>query len=158
MEVKDTYNKCLYITTSTGIGGGYIVNGTINPTTEDSEIGHIVFEKEGKLVEWEDLASGAWLVATYGKLASELEDPEAWKVFARNFAMGISIMINTLTPDVIIIGGGVGAHLEKFQQYLDESIKEIDPGYINIPPIVKAQKPEEAVIHGCYELIKQKTE
>jgi glucokinase len=63
-----------------------------------------------------------------------------------------------LTPEVIIIGGGVGASLHKFKGYLDNWLKALTPVAITVPPILEAQHPEEAVIYGCYELAKQRAQ
>ncbi len=153
--VKDTYKKALYVTISTGIGGVFVVDGAIDKDTVNAEIGHMVFEHDGKVVEWEDMASGKWITETYGKRASDLEDESAWRTISQNIAVGFVNLINVLTPDVIIIGGGVGTHLDKFKTILIEEINKIDPHFAKIPPIIKAQRPEEAVIYGCYQLIKQ---
>lgn len=153
--VKDSYKKVLYVTISTGIGGGFIVDGVIDKDTINAEIGHMVFEHDGKVTDWEDMASGKWIVETYGKRASELDDESAWKTISQNIAVGFVNLINILTPDIIIIGGGVGTHLDKFKAILGEEINKINPNFAQIPPIVKAQRPEEAVIYGCYELIKE---
>lgn len=147
--------KVQYITVSTGIGGTYVVKGKLDPNLIDAEIGHMVYEFEGKITEWEDMASGKWLVGRFGKKASELEDQDAWRLFSKNLAIGIVNVCSAVTPDLIIIGGGVGSHLEKFEIILNEEIEKIDPKFRRIPKIIKAQKPEEAVIYGCYQLIKQ---
>lgn len=153
--IKDIYHKALYVTISTGIGGVLVVDGVIDPNTADAEIGHMIFEYEGKDTEWEDMASGKWLFETFGKKASELEDESAWRKFCSNVAIGLMNLVNVLTPDVIIIGGGVGTHLDKFKATLNEEMAKIDPKFTQMPVIVKAQKPEEAVIYGCYQLAKR---
>ena len=154
--VKDDYKNSLYITVSTGIGGGYVTDGKLNEATLDAEIGHMVFEYEGKMTDWEDFASGSWIVKTYNQRASELEDDEAWNKISKNLAIGFVNVSSVLTPDIIIVGGGVGTHLPKFKEKLDKHIQNIASNMSRIPSIIQAQKPEEAVIHGCYELIKQK--
>src|SRR3990167_1735298 len=66
------YRKVLYITLSTGIGGGVITDGKIDPTFADSEIGHMLFEHDGKLQRWEEFASGRALRQKYGMRASDI--------------------------------------------------------------------------------------
>lgn len=155
--VKDTYNKVLYVTISTGIGGGYVVHGKLDPNLIDMEVGQLLLEHEGKLMDWEDFASGKAFSRRFGKLVSEVpvDNTEAWYWFARNIAVGLVDLIATLTPDAIIIGGGAGAHLEKFQARLEEELKIYENPLFIIPPLQKAQRAEEAVIYGCYELIRQ---
>jgi predicted NBD/HSP70 family sugar kinase len=38
---------------------------------------------------------------------------------------------------------------------LQEKLKKLENKMVPIPPIIQAKRPEEAVIYGCYELIKQ---
>ncbi len=149
--------RVLYITVSTGIGGGYISNGKIDPKFEDAEIGFMRLEHNGRLENWEDFASGSAIFAKYGKKASEIDDPQAWYMIARNLALGIINVVATMTPDIIIIGGGVGSHFEKFESRLVEFLKIYETPMVSIPPIVQAKHPEEAVIYGCYEFAKQHT-
>ena len=151
----DTYKKVLYVTVSTGIGSALVVDGKLSPSTLDAEAGQILLEHNGQLRRWEKFASGSAIVEKYGKRASDLEDPQAWYAIAHNLATGLITVIATYTPDVIVIGGGVGTHLEKFKDRLDELLCIYENPLLTVPPIVKAQHPEEAVIHGCYQLIKQ---
>ena len=67
------YKKVVYLTISTGIGIGIIVDGKIDPALADAEIGNMVVEHEGKLRRWEDFASGKALVERYGKRAEQLK-------------------------------------------------------------------------------------
>ncbi len=149
------YTKSLYITVSTGIGCGYIIDGIIDPKFEDMEVGHMLLEHNGNLERWEDFASGRAIVAKFGKKASEITDKQDWYVISRNIAIGLIDVIATLTPEVIIIGGGVGTHLDKFKDQLDERLKIYENPMVIIPPIVQAKRPEEAVVYGCYELAKK---
>jgi predicted NBD/HSP70 family sugar kinase len=151
------YTRALYITVSTGIGGVIISNGSIDPGTQDAEIGHILLEHDGKLMRWEEFASGRAMYAKYGKKASEIpqEDTSTWYVISRNIAVGLIDVIAMLTPEVIIVGGGVGTHLPKFHDRLVEELKIYENPMLTIPPIVQAQRPEEAVIYGCFELVKE---
>lgn len=154
-ELDNPKQKVLYITVSTGIGGGYITNGRIDPKFEDAEIGHMKLEYQDRLQEWEDFASGSAIYKKYGKKASELEDPQAWYMIARNLAVGIINVVATMTPDIIVIGGGVGSHFEKFSDRLGEQLKIYETPLLSIPPIIQAKHPEEAVLFGCYEFAKQ---
>lgn len=155
VELEDKKQRVLYITVSTGIGGGYVTNGKIDPKFEDAEIGHMKLEYQNRLQEWEDFASGSAIFEKYGKKASDIDDPQAWYMIARNLAVGIINVIATMTPEIIIIGGGVGSHFEKFEERLKELLKIYETPLLSIPPIIQAKHPEEAVIFGCYEYAKQ---
>ncbi len=153
-ELGSKYRKVLYLTVSTGIGGGLITNGKINKDFEDMEPGQMLLEHDEKLQRWEHFASGKALSLRYHQQASEITDPKIWYEIARNIAVGLIDLIALYTPGVIIIGGGVGAHLEKFKDQLMEDLKIYQNSLIEIPPVFKAKNAEEAVIFGCYLNIK----
>lgn len=150
--------KVVYITISTGISDGVIINNVIDPDLQDSEAGHMLFERDGQLVTWESFASGKAIVKRFGKMASEISDPSVWKVVARDFAIGIIDIVANIQPDIVIIGGGVGSHFHKYEKPLLAELKKYENPMVPIPPIVAAKHPEEAVIYGCYELIKDETQ
>lgn len=152
-----SYRKVLYVTISTGIGAGLITNGKIDPNFEDMEAGQMLLEHNGKLKQWEDFGSGKAFQTKFGKRVSDVagDDTAAWYWFARNIAIGLVNLIAIVTPEVIVIGGGAGAHLEKYQARLEEQLKIYENPMFLMPPIVKAKHAEEAVIYGCYEYAKQ---
>jgi len=147
-------HKVIYLTVSTGIGSGTVINNVLDPDLLDAEVGHMKFEREGKLVNWESFASGKAIVKRFGKLASEIDDPAIWKVISRDLAMGIIDIAANIQPDVVIIGGGVGSHFHKYGHFIKAELKKYEDPMVKIPEIVQAKNPEEAVIHGCYQLIK----
>jgi len=153
--VQDKYKKVLYLTISTGIGDGYIVNGVIDPALADSEAGQMVLEHQDSLQKWEDFASGRAIKTKYGKLASEITDEHVWHDYVKGLAQGIDELVATLKPDVIIVGGGVGTYFDRFGHFLVHELKKYENKMVEMPPIIAAKRPEEAVIYGCYELIKQ---
>ena len=152
----NAYRKVLYMTVSTGIGSAFVVDGDLDKNTIDSEVGKWIFEHEGKKIFWEDFASGKAIVEKYGQRASELEDPNAWIQISKNLALGIVNACGAYTPDLVIIGGGVGTHFNKYKEPLQDAIDEIKPKVFTVPKIIKAKFAEEAVIYGCYELAKNR--
>jgi predicted NBD/HSP70 family sugar kinase len=152
--LRPARQKVTYLTVSTGIGGGTVINNKLDPDLQDAEVGHMLFEKNGVLVKWESFASGKAIVRRFGKLASELDDPEIWKIISKDLAMGIIDIAANVQPDVIIIGGGVGSHFHKYGNLLKTELKKYEDPLVRLPEIVQAKHPEEAVIYGCYEFIK----
>jgi glucokinase len=150
----DEFRKVLYITVSTGIGGGLVVGGQIDPDFHDIEPGKMLLEHLGELTSWEDFASGRAIYKKYGQRASDITDPKIWYAIARNLAIGLNTLIATLDPDVIVIGGGVGSHLEKFKDRLEAELHLYENPLTPVPPVRQAARSEEAVIYGCYELAK----
>ncbi len=153
--LKANYKKVLYVTISTGIGVGLVVNGEIDTAIGDGGGHTMMLEHKGKIMSWEEFGSGKAIVEKYGKRAEDINDPEIWKAIVKDFAVGIVELIAVLAPEVIVIGGGVGSHFNKFGILLNKQLKQYETPLMPMPPIVAAKHPEEAVIYGCYEYAKQ---
>lgn len=152
MLLKDKHAKVLYITISTGIGCGFIVDQKIDPTMADIEPGQMMLQRGDKVVKWESFASGKAIFERYHQKASEIEDPAIWKAVVQDLTLGFIDLLAIMQPNVIVVGGGVGHYLEKYHDLLVEELKKYATPLVPIPPIVKAQRPEEAVVYGCYDL------
>lgn len=146
---NDDARRSIYLTVSTGINGGLVIDGQLSRELVSAELGHIQLHYDGKLQRWEDFASGRAILATYGKQASDIEDETTWREIAKRLSQGFAALLPVLRPDIVIIGGGVGTHFAKFSTYLNEQLAEILPEHY-LCPIVQATHPEEAVLYGCY--------
>ena len=147
--LAETPGVSLYLTVSTGIGTGITIDGKLHPRLSRAEGGRILLIRNGNPTIWESFASGKAIQATYGKLASEIEDDETWQIISDNLAQGLLTLCPFLQPDVVIIGGGVGAHFERFAPTLQATLRDnLHDGYM--PVLLKAVHPEEAVVYGCY--------
>jgi fructokinase len=109
----------LYLTVGTGIGGGAVANGRVIHGMLHPEMGHIRIPHDvlgdpfpgccpyhGDCLE--GLASGPAIQARWGVPACDLppEHP-AWALEARYLALGLVNWVCTLSPQRIIMGGGV---------------------------------------------------
>ncbi len=150
--VKDKYAKVLYITISTGIGTGFIVNQQVDSTMADSEGGELMIQRGDRIEKWESFASGKAIFERYKQKASDIKDPAIWAAICQDLAVGFLDLIAVCQPDVIVIGGSVGHYLEKFHDLLVSELKKYENPMLCIPPIIKAQRPEDAVVYGCYDL------
>lgn len=146
-QLPTPVRTCLYVTVSTGIGTGLIVNGQIDADYRQSEGGQIVLEHEGRLQRWENFASGRAIHEKYGMYASDITDPAIWKVIAQDISRGFLVLLPVLRPDVVVIGGSIGTYFDRYSQFLTDELQE---QLHYVPPISAAIKPEEAVIYGCY--------
>ena len=155
MLLKDKYDKVLYVTISTGIGVALIDNQIIDINLGDSGGKALLIEHRGKLVPWESFASGHAIVERYGKKAMDITDKATWTVIARDLSKGLIELIALAEPEVIVIGGSVGSYFERYGALLTAELKKYDLPLITIPKIVGAQRPEEAVVYGCYDLARQ---
>ncbi len=156
MLLKHKYKRVLYITISTGIGVGLVVDQKIDENLGDGGGRTMLFERNGEMVPWETFGSGKNIVETYGKMASEIDDPKIWAQIVPNFTPGFIQLISTLNPEVIVVGGGAGHYLKKFHDLLIADLKKYETPMFVIPPIIPAERPDEAVAYGCYDYAKQK--
>jgi fructokinase len=109
----------VYLTIGTGIGGGALVNGKILHGLLHPEMGHIPLPHDKALDPFESicpfhpdcfegLASGPAMEKRWGQKAETLPpDHPAWELEAKYIALALRSFICTLSPQRIIIGGGV---------------------------------------------------
>ena len=132
--------RFLYLTISTGVGGGFLVDGRIYRGQDGAhpEVGHqsIHFRcSNPSAVQCEcgtpdcleALVSGSGIRRIYGKPAEELR-PEEWEEVAYNLGQGLRNMATFYAPDVIRIGGGVAvgggeSFIEAAKQVMEEHLK-----------------------------------
>ena len=108
-----------YLTIGTGIGGGIVINGQPLHGALHPEIGHIRIRRaagddfagvcsfHGDCLE--GLASGPAIHARAGRPAQDLPpDHPVWTSIASDIAEAMQILILTVSPQRIVIGGGVG--------------------------------------------------
>lgn len=152
--IDDKFHKILYLTVSTGIGGGIIVDRELSRDFIDFEPGQMLFEHNGVTQKWEEFASGRAIVRDFGKRAEDITDLNVWRKIVANLSLGILDLIATVEPDLIIIGGGVGTYFDRFGDLLVEQINRYNNPLTPIPPIRGATRSETAVVYGCYELAK----
>jgi predicted NBD/HSP70 family sugar kinase len=150
-------HRGLYLTVSTGLAGGIVVDGKLPRPLAPGEYGQMVFMHEGKMQTWEHLASGKNIFRHFGKPASELKSASDWKWIAERLSLGLLILIPEFEPDVVVFGGGVGRYFEHFKKPL-EAILDKRPIYAtNKVTLHAARHPEEAVIYGCYHYARHST-
>ncbi|SET88273.1 ROK family protein [Stigmatella erecta] len=142
----DTY---VYLTVGTGIGGGGVINhqrmhGLIHP-----EMGHIWLPRSPDEVPsfqgvcpyhgacFEGLASGPALHRRWGGQAETLPAHHpAWALEAHYISLAISNFIATLSPQRVILGGGVMEQKHLYPLVRDE-VRRLLNGYIQSPSILE---------------------
>lgn len=109
----------VYLTIGTGIGGGIVINDQAHHGAFHPEIGHLPVRRRpgddfagicpfhGDCLE--GLASGPAIAARTGQGADQLAPTHPiWAEVAREIADVIAALMLTLSPNRIVIGGGVG--------------------------------------------------
>ena len=136
-----------YVTVGTGIGGGFLSDGSPLHGRMHPEIGHLpmpdfdsAFEKDTNVCPFhssclEGRASGPAIEARWGVPGHELPaDHPAWDLEAKYLAAGALALTAAWSPDMILIGGGV------LQQsgLIEKVRREFEPlagGYWSLPPL-----------------------
>lgn len=134
-------DSALYITVGTGIGAGAIVEGKMIHGLLHPEMGHIMVKKhendnyKGKCPYHGDclegVAAGPALEERWGKKGFELEpNHPAWEMEAYYLAQALVNFILIVSPEKIIMGGGVMKQEHLFPMIRKE-VANILKGYIN---------------------------
>src|SRR3989442_325310 len=153
----------VYITVGTGIGGGAVVNGRAVHGLVHPEMGHVriphdriadpfagVCPRHGDC--WEGLAAAPPLTAPRGRPAGRLpDDHPAWPMEARYLALGIVNVILTLSPERVVLGGGVMARAGLLKR-VRGSVSELLDGYVRAAEIVAPALGERSGVLGALAL------
>ena len=109
----------VYLTIGTGLGGGGMVNGKLVHGLMHPEMGHMLVPHNWEADPyagfcpyhgdcWEGLCAGPALEGRWQTRAENLPlDHPAWELEAHYLALGLVNIICTLSPQRIIMGGGV---------------------------------------------------
>jgi len=153
-QLDSSAHKVLYLTISTGIGAGLIIDNNIDVNYANSEPGQMEIYNDGRLEKWESFASGKAILKKFGKQAKDIDDENSWSEIANNIALGCLELMAIIQPDVIIFGGSVGNYFERFENKLKKKLENHYNPLIKFPLLKKATRADDCVILGCYELIK----
>lgn len=138
----------LYITIGTGIGGGALVNGKLLHGLIHPEMGHIPLPRDPVLDPFpgacpfhgdcfEGLAAGPALEKRWGQKGETLPPTHpAWDLEAHYIALALQSYIVTLSPQKIIIGGGVAAQ-EHMLPLVRQKVQKLLNGYVQSPHITR---------------------
>jgi fructokinase len=134
-----------YITVGTGIGGGGIANGNLMHGLLHPEFGHMRIPHDRNRDPFdgvcpyhgncfEGLASGDALRARWGRSAEEIADESAWLLEAEYLALGLQNVICTISPQKIILGGGVMKE-PALLPHVRSRVQALASGYFDAPEL-----------------------
>jgi len=138
----------IYLTIGTGIGGGGLLNGRLMHGLVHPEMGHIRLPRNPAVDPYsghcpfhgdclEGLASGPAIEARWQCSAKDLPtDHPAWKLEAHYLALALVNFICTLSPQRIILGGGVMDQQQLFPLVRAE-VQSVLNGYVQHPAILE---------------------
>jgi fructokinase len=138
----------IYVTVGTGIGGGALAGGRLVHGLMHSEMGHLLVRRApGELDGFkgvcpyhgdclEGMACGPAIQARWGARAETLpKDHPAWLVEADYLAQACFQMACVLSPQAIVLGGGVMEQAQLFS-LIRTRTAELCQGYLKLPAIV----------------------
>jgi glucokinase len=152
-----------YMTLSTGIGGGIVLeNGTVYRGADSwaGEIGHLTVSPGGPECLcgargcFERMCCGLWLERDHGRTARELlDDPKFVERYVVDLALGLKAAIMLLNPARIVIGGGIAqagdALFVPLRVELTRQITRWSRARIDVVP---AALGDDSVLWGAYAL------
>lgn len=141
----------IYLTISTGIGTGIFAGGQLYHGAHDTESGYQLMcnpSGDPKLIAWEEIAAGPAIYQHYHKYGYQIKDEATWRNIAATFAPGIYNLSQILSPEAIILGGGVSVHYRRFHRFLAAELKTF-PTIYPLPIIKVAHHTEEAAVLGA---------
>jgi fructokinase len=153
----------LYLTVGTGIGGGGMSNGRLMHGRVHPEMGHIRIPRNIERDPFagccpyhgdclEGLASAPAIESRWGEAAGRLPARHsAWDLEAHYLALGLCNWIYTLSPQRVILGGGVMRREELFP-LIRVKLVALLGDYLDAPEIVPPQLGARAGVLGAIAL------
>ncbi len=145
----------VYLTVGTGLGGGGMVNGKLIHGLLHPEMGHMLIPHNWDADPyagycpyhgdcWEGLAAGPAFEGRWGKRAEQLpSNHPAWELEAHYLGLGLVNLICLLSPQRIIMGGGVMSQSKLFP-LIRREVHSLLNGYIQAPRLLK--EPEQYIV------------
>lgn len=134
-------NLC-YLTVGTGIGAGLLVDGRPLHGLIHPEVGHLRIPHDRVRDPfpgacpvhgdcWEGLASGPAIAERWGVAPEQLpDDHPAWALEAEYVALGILSIVSVVSPQRIVVGGGVMQHAALLPS-VRRLLRELVNGYLD---------------------------
>lgn len=138
----------VYLTIGTGLGGGGMVGGQLMHGLMHPEMGHMIIPRDPEVDSyggscpfhqdcWEGLAAGPGIEQRWGQKAERLPpDHAAWDLEAHYLALGLQNIICIMSPQRIIMGGGVMEQQHLFPMIRKKVVTSLN-GYIQSPSMLE---------------------
>jgi len=172
-------DNMVFVSINEGIGCGVILNGELyrGASGNAGEFGHIIIDTDVPVCHcdnkgcWETLASESYIVNRYLKLSDSNEeltkkeiyqigkkgDKKVIEIFneaGRNIGVGLVNIINGLSPELLVIGGGI---VEIKDYIYKEIIKKLEESALSISyrnvKIKFSKLGSSAAVYGMADLI-----
>jgi len=163
------YDTMLGYTLGTGLGCGIVINGKVytGATQHAGEVGTSPYLDE----TIEDTVSGSGISRIYKSITGQERSAreiaelakngnknarQTWKEFGEHLAYAIAWGINSIDPDVVVLGGSIANAMELFSPSMEKSLrKKICPLPAEKTKVVKASLGDFAGLIGAACLVLQ---
>ena len=181
-SIYPNINNMVFVSINEGIGCGIFFNGGLyrGASGNAGEFGHIIIDTNGPLCTcgnkgcWETLASENFIVNSYLKLPNSNKELtkeeiyqlgkngdkkiiEIFKEAGRNIGIGLVNIINGLSPELLVIGGGI---VEIKEYIYEEIVKKLEESALPISyrnvKIKFSELGSLAAVYGLADLIIEK--
>lgn len=138
----------IYLTVGTGLGGGGMVNGELIHGLMHPEMGHIRVPHDWASDPYpgcciyhgdclEGLSCGPAIEGRWGQPGESLPpDHPAWQLEAHYLALGLVDFLLPLSPQRIVMGGGVMAQAQLFP-LVRLGVRSLLNGYLQVPAVLE---------------------
>jgi len=163
------YNNIIGLTLGTGIGGGIVINKKLyHGRSNAGELGHITIKFDEKIKSkcgnngcLEEYVSARG-IQRRAKVSSPLQlynlaakgDKKAisaWKQTGKLLGIGITNIINSFDPDVVVIGGNISKAWKFFSKAMNQEINK--RALLKATKVVRTKLKENAAIIGAASLV-----
>jgi fructokinase len=145
-----------YMTVGTGIGVGVMVNGRVVHGLLHPEFGHTLLPHDlardpypgscpyhGDCLE--GLASGEAMRGRWGRSPEHLDDTAAWDLEADYLALAVVNLTYALSPERVVIGGGVAKHAAVLPQ-VRARVLDLVAGYLATPALTEPAEMDDYIV------------
>ena len=140
--------RTVFLTFSTGIGGGIVEKNHILHESDTFEPGHKMYDYNGKISEWEDIAAASAIENAYHlDSATDLRNKDGLQDVAKRIYLGLPDIVEEYRPNILVLGGPLGKIFKLYVKYLPkiEGVRYKRP-----------KRPNESVIYGGYLYARQR--
>lgn len=160
------FDRCAYVTVSTGTGAAIQLSKDAITLTSSIEIGHQILDGNprsclcGQVGCLETYTGGRQLALRYGRSISEITDASFWQIFCAKLSLGLVNLAMLTRVDAVAISGAIMLHNPALLTLLQQHIKAMLVGSIidvslavlgeNAPligAVLLLEVPENTILH-----------
>ena len=153
------YRNIVGVIIGTGFGAGLVINNKLycGNNCAAGEFGKIIFKD--KTIE--DYCSGKFFIKKYKLTGEELYNLamknnkkalNAFNEFGKNLGLGISMVINSIDPEIVVLGGSISKSYMFFKRTMFMSLKKYSYNQVYKNIKIKPSKIKNAGVLGAVSL------